>query len=156
MAEGLEERIGRLEDIQAITEVLYRYAHHIDRGELDDFLEIFTPDLRYRVRMRNLEGGFDDKADFTGRDALRQFAQMVYQSIWGPGKSGQVNVITQPLITWNGDTATALTYHTLVKGSTEGREVTSYGRYRDELRRCEDGKWRIASRIAEVESVNPK
>lgn len=156
MSEGLEERISRLEDTQAITEVLYRYAHHIDRGEIDDFLEIFVPDLRYRVRMRNLEGGFDDRVDFTGRARLRQFAEMVYQSIWGPSRSGQVNVITQPLITLNDDKATALTYHTLVKGDTKGREVTSYGRYRDELMRCADGKWRIASRIAEVESVNPK
>jgi hypothetical protein len=102
MSEPLEQRIRALEDIQAITEVLYRYAHHIDRGELDEFLEIFTPDLRYRVRMRNLAGGFDDMTSFTGREALRQFAQMVYQSIWGPGKSGQVNVISQPVITRSG------------------------------------------------------
>lgn len=106
--------------------------------------------------MRNIEGGLDDKMEFTGRDKFRQFAEMVYQSISAPGKSGQVNVTTQPLIDLAGDMATALTYHTLVKGDTERRVVTSYGRYRDVLTRCADRQRRIASRIAEVERVNPK
>jgi len=156
MPEGLEERIKRLEDIQAITETLYRYAHHIDRGEVEELLDVFVPDLRYRVRKRSVEGGFEEMMDFSGAEAFRQFAQSVYQRISMPPKSGQVNVTTQPIITIDGDRATALTYQTIVKGDPEGREVTSYGRYRDELVRSSDGKWRIASRVSEVESVNPK
>jgi hypothetical protein len=106
--------------------------------------------------MRNPAGGLDDKGQFSGRDRIREFAQMVYKSSWEPGKSGQVNVIASPLISLDGDSASALTYHTLVEGNTEGREIASYGRYHDEPMRCPDGKWRIASRIAEVESINPR
>lgn len=157
MPSGLEDRVRRLEDIQAITEVLYRYAHYIDRGQFDDLIDLFVPDANFRVRKRSLQGGFEpDMVNFTGRDNIRPFAEGVYKHISVPPRSGQVNIISQPAITLDGDDATAMTYSTIVKGDTEGREVTSYGRYQDEFVRCGDGRWRIKVRVSEVESVNPR
>lgn len=148
------ERLKTLEDLNAIANVLFSYAHFIDRGEVDQLIDLFTPNARFRARVLLPSGDFDkDMIDISGHEALRQFGERIFRNNSTPPNEGQVNVVSQPLITLNGDEATAWTYQTIVRGASGQREVTSFGRYQDVLVRCGDGRWRLQDRISEVENM---
>jgi 3-phenylpropionate/cinnamic acid dioxygenase small subunit len=136
------ERLQRLEDKQAITEVLYAYAHHIDHGEREAWLDLFTETAIYRASVRRETGPeLDDVVHVSGRDGLRQFI-----ANFRPGGSTQSNFISQPLIRLAEDQAEAATYFNLMVARGGARETSSYGRYHDKLVRCTDGHWRIQER----------
>jgi ketosteroid isomerase-like protein len=152
--DAILDRLRTLEDQNAIANVLFSYAHFIDRGEVDQLVDLFTPDARFRARVMLPSGEFDkDMIDISGREALRAFGARIFRNNTTPPNEGQVNVVSQPLITVEGDRATAWTYQTIVRGASGNREVTSFGRYQDVLVRCDDGRWRLQDRISEVENM---
>jgi ketosteroid isomerase-like protein len=48
----LRDELARLLDERAIVATLYRYGDALDHGDLDEFLDCFTPDAEYVVQMR--------------------------------------------------------------------------------------------------------
>ena len=57
------------------------------------------------------------------------------------------------MIEVDGDTATCVSYLAVVMEHDDEPILRVFGRYRDRLVRCPDGRWRFRERIAEVESM---
>ena len=60
--------------------------------------------------------------------------------------------VVAPLITIDGDRARVECYNARLDAQPNGLATRSFGRYRDELVRCPDGRWRFSSRHSETEN----
>jgi ketosteroid isomerase-like protein len=90
---------------------------------------------------------------FAGQEALRAlFGGGPGRPRWtGPGglllQPGSMHLTSNPVIDVDGDVATAETdMVTLVRGADGRSKITLLARYRDRLRRGDDGRWRFTSR----------
>lgn len=155
-AADLERRLRLLEDRQAILETLHRYGQALDYGLEEEFLDCFTADaswdtepMRDVVRDEQLRVG-RLPAGHVGRDELRGFVQRHTNA---PGHWHK-HLVVDPLIELDGDTAHVTSYFLRIDADRDssGAHIRASGRYRDELVRCEDGRWRIAARKAETEA----
>ena len=148
VAPDFDTRLRRLEDEQAIIRVLNRYAHCIDYGDEDGFVECFTEDAVWSAS--NVQGG-SVLMRHEGHAALKAFAL----SHTRPPELYHKHLIAEPVVSVDGDTAEATCYFLLLVSAPGGLPaIASFGRYRDVFRR-QAGHWRIATRIAEAEAWNP-
>jgi ketosteroid isomerase-like protein len=114
---------------QAITEVLYRYCHAVDRRDAKMAATIWHPD-----GVAHYEGIFDG----TGQE----FMDWCLQSM--ASMDGVSHQLTNVLIEVNGDRATSESYvHACER--TAGTDIIVYGRYSDTWSR-RAGEWRIDER----------
>lgn len=111
----------------AIRRTLAEYCQLLDDGRFDEWVEVFTEDGVLAVMGHVARG----------RAAVRQLIEPVQQS----DARGR-HVLSEPLITVDGDTATAVTDYCFIARSLQ---VTSAGRYHDTLVR-DDDRWRISVR----------
>ena len=63
------------------------------------------------------------------------------------------HLLAEPVIMVEGDTATALSYWVRVDSYEDGIYMRGFGRYRDQLVRCADGRWRFTERVIEAEAM---
>jgi 3-phenylpropionate/cinnamic acid dioxygenase small subunit len=110
-----------------IRATLAAYCQHLDDGRFDEWVEVFTDDVVYAVMGHVAHG----------RDDVRQ----LIEPLMPPEERGR-HLLSQPLITVDGDSATATTDYCFV---SQGLQITSAGRYHDRLVR-DGGRWRIAAR----------
>jgi SnoaL-like domain len=141
----LKSRVALMDAEREILRTLYTFAHSIDHGPPDVWVDCFTEDGVFEVRRR---AGTAASFVVSGRDELQPFAE-------GHSRAPEVwrkHVLVEPLIEIDGDAATCLSY--MFGLSDQGGRPTLgvFGRYRDRLARCSDGRWRIRERIAETES----
>ncbi len=134
-------RLQALEDIRAIEQVVYGYAYHIDSGEADAWMDLFTDPWILDIQMLRPDGGRDDHASIRGYDALKAHITNFKFT------NAQSNVISQPVVQLDGDRASSVAYAMVIRERDGGPQIFSYGRYYDDLTRCADGKWRIARRV---------
>lgn len=111
----------------AIRRTLAEYCQHLDDGRFDEWAEVFTDDVTFAVMGRRLEG----------RAAVRAFIEPTQQA----DARGR-HLLSEPLITVDGDTARVTTDYAFVSKSLQ---VLSAGRYHDVVVRDGD-RWRIAVR----------
>ncbi len=140
MADGLlEERVRELEDERAILRTLYTYGHGIDYGLEEQFLDCWTED-----------------AVLSGRTGPRWPAVRPSPRRSGPTRTPRTffhkHVIVEPRIDIDGERATSECYFARWDDYEEGPEIRSFGRYRDVLIRCPDGRWRFQERRTEREA----
>lgn len=131
-------------DKLAIREVLERYMRFNDDLAADRIAELFHEDARFQVmgRVRS------------GRDAIRAMFERdrANRPAWTePGElfkqPASVHLSSNPVIDVRGDAATAETDFLVVGRDEDGRaRPMLVGRYRDELRRLDDGRWVIYTR----------
>ena len=148
MASGdLEARLVLLESEQAILKNLYRYGHSIDYGDEEAWVDCFTEDGVFDVRARL---SHQPNRVISGRDELRAFIKRHTRApeLW------HKHLLIEPLIEVDGDTATVRSYLAVVMEHEDEPIVRVFGRYRDRLVRCPDGRWRFRERIADVESMH--
>jgi uncharacterized protein (TIGR02246 family) len=126
-----------------IRELIERSVRHVDDEDGAALASLFEED-----GVLQLAGTV-----FTGRDALRgMFRGAASPPPWTePGRllvqPGGMHLTGNPVITVDGDDATAETDMVTLKRGDDGRtKITLLARYRDRLRRGADGAWRLRSR----------
>jgi len=150
--DGLILRLQALEAERGVRATLYRYGHALDYGAEDDWVDCFTAQAHYEVRQRGGEtvadAGQAPARSYDGRDELAAFAASHTRA---PERFHK-HLVVDPVIAVDGDRATAVSYFIRLDDVDAEPVVYAFGRYRDELVRCADGRWRFAVRIAAVES----
>jgi ketosteroid isomerase-like protein len=139
---------ANLDDEAAITRVLYQYVHALDYGNEAAWVDCFTADAVWHAMIP----GVGKETVFRGQVELFGFAAGHTR----PPELYHKHVITAPMIEVDGDSATSVCYFQFMAAGTDGVPILmTFGRYLDAFRRCDDGKWRISDRHAEVEASNP-
>lgn len=155
--DGLILRLQALEAERGVRATLYRYGHALDYGAEADWVDCFAAQAHYEVREPGSDaagagagGGAGTAAvrSYDGRDELAAFAARHTKA---PERFHK-HLVADPVIAVKGDRATAVSYFVRLDDVDGEPAVYAFGRYRDELVRCGDGRWRFAVRIAEVES----
>lgn len=139
MSATLEERVRRLEDERDILRTLYTYGFGIDYGLEDEYADCWTEDaVLYWPNRPPLEGRGAIVAAFQAHTHAPAFFHK--------------HVIAEPRIEIDGERATSECYFARLDDYDDGPELRSFGRYRDVLVRCLDGRWRFQERRADLEA----
>lgn len=144
--EGLLRRLEVLEAERDILHTMYDYAHSIDHGPALDWADCFTEDGIYQT---TISDGVTRKIQ--GREALTEFAANHPRY---PEKRYK-HLVIAPTISVTAQEATALSYFARLDETPNGPVIDVFGRYRDRLVRCGDGRWRFKHRVSEVEGRAP-
>ena len=141
-----DAELGVWSDKLAIRELTERYMRYNDDADLDRIIELFEPDAAYQVMGRVLIGHqqireFLASAGFVeGRQAWTDPDQLLRQ----PRSS---HLSSNPIIDIDGNSAIAESDFQVVRRDGDGRaRIMLVGRYRDRLRKSQDGRWRISTR----------
>jgi len=139
-----DQRVAAWLDKLEIREVLERYMRYNDDLAADRLAELFDEDARFQV-MGQVH---------VGREAIRTFFARTGANApqWHePGElfrqPGSVHISSNPVIDVDGATATAESDFLVVRRDQDGRaKSVLVGRYRDRLRKLDDGRWVIYTR----------
>lgn len=146
----LIQRVQILEAERAITRTLYSFAHSIDHGYEDAWVDCFTPDGRFSASSAN--AAERPAFDVCGADALLDFARHHTR----PPELYHQHCLIQPLIDVDIQAGTAVSksyMSTLMRWTDMEPIMRTFGRYRDSFQRCDDGHWRIQHRHVEIDAV---
>ena len=139
------EDVRLLLEERSILRLLHGYAHAMDQGSEEEWVDTFTPDAVFDVvevvgdrRVHREEGRGDLAAYVAGYPKPPHFRQ---------------HVVMDPLIEVDGDTARVEAYWLLLQRDDAGGlpVLAAFGHYHDRLVKA-DGRWRIAERFAEVQA----
>ncbi len=146
MTGAIERRLRALEDERAILATMYQYAHALDYGERDAFLDCFTETATWVSRRQDPTNML--VGSYTGWAALGGFFD---RHTHAPGTYHK-HLLAEPRITLSGEEARAMSYFWRVDEHRGDVYCPGFGRYRDRLVRCSDARWRFAERNVELES----
>jgi hypothetical protein len=137
-AESLAARVQRLEDVEAITNVLITYGRSLDARDLDTYSKLFARDGEWSGGFGTVKGG---------PPAVLAFMQKSLGT--GGGRAGSTyHIMSNFQIDVKGDTATAWSHWTFISAGAENKPaIAQGGRYEDTLVR-EDGHWKFQRRLA--------
>ena len=138
---------GEWEDKLEIREVLERYMRYNDDGALDRLIALFNDDAVFQVMGRVLRGHEQIRAFLAaggvfadGKPRWTEPGQLLLQP-------RSAHLSANPVIDVDGGTATAETDFVVLQRDEDGRaRVALVGRYRDRLRKTDDGRWRFVQR----------
>jgi hypothetical protein len=137
----VESRLRALEDERAILDTLSAYAHSLDYGLRDEWGDCWSEDAVLNWPHES----------YVGREAILG----AYDGHSHAPEAFHKHFLVEPRIVLDGDAATAESYFTRLNDSAQGPVLRSFGRYIDELVRCDDGRWRFRQRTLERESLIP-
>jgi ketosteroid isomerase-like protein len=141
----IEERLQRLEDHEAIRQVLAGYGYSVDGLNYDSVADFYTENGRYMV---------DDTLDFQGRERVASITKDAGHRALVAG--GVAHVALPPYIVVEGDEAAA-TCHTMIpRKGEDGYYIWRLSASRLDLVREADGQWRIAKRQTWSQDGNTK
>jgi hypothetical protein len=142
MATSSEDRLRLLEDERDILRTLYMYGHAIDYGYEVDYADCWTEDA---------ELSWPARETLKGRAAiLSAFRAHTHAPV-----AFHKHFVIEPLIRIAGDRANADSMFARLDPYAGIPQIRSFGRYRDVLIRCPDGRWRFRERKAELEAKRP-
>jgi hypothetical protein len=143
---GPGHELAVLLDERAILRTLHEYAHAMDYGLEDAWVDTFTPDAVFDVV--EVVGGRRVHRE-EGRGDLAR-----YVAAYPKPPRFRKHVIVDPVVDVDGDQALVEAYWLLLERDDDAGipVVAAFGRYQDRLVRIE-GRWRIAERKAEVEAT---
>lgn len=149
----MKSYVGQLpgiEDERGIRHTMDLYAHAMDYGGDEVWTDCFTDDALFLVN--DAQKGFEEIYRVQGRERLVAYIAAYPR----PPRVFAKHVCSQILIRVEGDTASAESFWVAI--NSEGRggtpNIMAFGRYKDRLVRCTDGRWRFQERICETESAN--
>jgi len=137
---GIEQRLRQLEDEQSILDALYGYGHGLDYGLEDAWIDCWADDA---------------VLDWPGRALMRGHAELRagFRHHTHAPQAYHKHVVVEPRISISGDRATVTSMYARLDRYTDGPGIRAFGRYRDTLVRCADGKWRLKERYPEIEAI---
>lgn len=139
MVAELETRLRRLEDEREIIRTLHAYGHALDYGYEDRFLDCFLPDgILIWPSVEPIVGHQELRSAFRAHT----HAPQVYHK----------HFMVEPIILLEESGATVDSLFARIDCYDGNPEIRSFGRYRDRLQRCGDGRWRFKERKAELEA----
>jgi hypothetical protein len=140
------QELQLLLDERAVLRTLHEYAHAMDYGREDAWVDAFTPDAVFDV-VEVVSGKRIHRED--GRGDLA-----AYVASYPKPPHFRKHVMVDPLIEIDGDEARVEAYWLLLQRDDQsGRPLlVAFGHYVDRLVRHAD-RWRIAHRFAEVEAT---
>ena len=143
---SMEQRLQRLEDREAILELLVTYGRFLDKKDLVGYSNLFAEDGVW-------EGGIG-KA--TGPKGIQDMLTTVYARV-APGAYGSdYHIMSDFNISVSGDTATAWSRWTWMIESEEGKPVGQRsGHYEDQLVKV-NGEWKFKYRLTVTELPTPE
>jgi hypothetical protein len=149
----MKEYVGSLprwEAERGIRHTMDLYAHAMDYGEEAVWTDCFTDDALFLVN--DAQKGFEEIYRVKGAERLAAYIAAYPR----PPAIFAKHVCTQVLVRVEGETATAESFWLAVNSEGEGGRpnIMAFGRYKDRLSLCPDGRWRFKERICETESAN--
>jgi ketosteroid isomerase-like protein len=151
--ESVEGRLRILEDERGILRTLYQYAHSLDYGHEEDFLDCWTEtavwEAVFEAFRREVSGRPRRE---TGRDEIAAF----YRKHTHAPSRFHKHLLIEPQISVHGDEARVESYFVRIDEHPDGPYIQAFGRYQDVLVRCGDGRWRLQLRHAEGEDYLDK
>lgn len=133
MKQASGERRNAVEDLLAIEQLLHKYCHALDRGSIDEVVELFHRDAV-------LLPAYESDARHVGREAVRNWYANYDRTLRANVRCLR-HKISCPTIEVSGDTATSVCYldaDAIPTGSDES--IVLVGRYDDELVK-DEGRW---------------
>lgn len=124
-----------------IQELVTRYNHAIDHGDVETWVDCFTGDAAFE----GVAGRYE------GRAALRAFAVDLTSGPDWAGYRPMRHWTTNVVVDYDGgpEAARMRADHLLVRAEDGGMKLLVMAVYRDRLRR-DGGRWRFAERVVEV------
>ena len=141
-AQPLERRLQRLEDENEIRNLLLDYGRHLDGRDFKAYASLFAKDGEW-------VGGF---GSVSGPANIQAFMEKNMGT--GPNRRNDYHLLSNFVITVNGDSATAWSRWAFVVPGQSGATLAQAGRYDDTLVR-ENGRWRFKKRVASNDTAPP-
>jgi ketosteroid isomerase-like protein len=127
---------------------LHAYGHSIDYGREEEFLDCWTDEaVLLWTPTPERDVGFAERA-LEGREAIAD----AFRGHTHAPEMFHKHLLFQPQIELDGDRATVESGFARLDEGDAGPVLRSFGRYLDVLVRCDDGRWRFASRESFIES----
>ena len=133
------DRLQRLEDIDAIRALIARYGPLADAGISKELAALWTEDGTYEVGNFGTAKGREEIAALIDSETHR-----------GLMAQGCAHILPSPSITLNGDRATATGYSIVLRKVGDAWEAWRVSANRWELERQSDGEWLAAKRINQL------
>jgi ketosteroid isomerase-like protein len=138
---SLEQRLQRLEDIEAIRSVMIAYGRALDKRDFKAYGELFA-------REGSWKGGMGGA---TGPENIANMVQAGFAKMDPKMYTDSNHVMTSMDISVDGDTATAWSRWLWVIPGDDNRPLVQRGGYYEDTFIREDGQWKINTRQAFTE-----
>lgn len=127
-------------DKVAIKELKHRYCYRLDKGPVDEFVDLFTDPLQFDSR--SWGELITTKADLREWISWRIENYAEADSDRPPGLAFNTHLVTNPILDVTGDTATGKWCLFVLIKFEDGYTELGVGRYEDEYHKV-DGEWKI-------------
>jgi len=141
-ARSLAARLQRFEDKEEIQNLLLDYGRHLDARDFRAYSLLFARDGEWVGGFGSVKGPANIQAFMEKNMGTR------------PNTAHNYHLLSNFVITVNGDTATAWSRWAFVVPGAQGAAISQAGRYDDTLVR-EDGHWRFQRRVASNDTAPP-
>jgi uncharacterized protein (TIGR02246 family) len=141
--ESVAARLQRFEDKEAIQNLLLDYGRSLDSRDFAAYSALFAKDGEW-------VGGFGTAPG--GPAGIKAFMEKAMGT--QPNVAKNYHLLSNFVITVNGDTATAWSRWAFVVPGERGAAIAKAGRYDDTLVR-ENGHWRFKRRVASNDTPPP-
>lgn len=142
-ADSVAARLQRVEDKEEIQNLLLDYGRHLDDRNFALYGRLFAKDGEW-------VGGFGTASG--GPAGIQAFMEKAMGT--APNAAKNYHLLTNFVITVNGDAATAWSRWAFVVPGERGAAIAQAGRYDDTLVR-ENGSWRFKRRTASNDTPPP-
>lgn len=139
---ALAARLQKFEDKDEIQSLLLDYGRHLDNRDFAAYSRLFARDGEW-------VGGF---GSVSGPANIQAFMEKNMGT--GPNRAKNYHLLSNFVISVNGDSATAWSRWAFVVPGERGAVISQAGRYDDTLVR-EDGHWRFKRRVASNDTPPP-
>jgi len=144
MAESIEERLTRLEDLEAISSLLLDYRRHLDGKDFRAYADLFAAEGEFiagpggTIRAKGPQGIFELVDGMRG-------------TLLTDEGGDDLHVAVNEVIELDGDRARVTsTWVYLIRGAGDVPEVSKVGHYDDVVTR-EGGRWKFLRREAPMD-----